>query len=82
MTQRGPVPAKGHMPFPGHRTLKQVREDETRHAQLPWCPIEYRENYLHLRRKGWSAAEARPLIEQLIKADKRRQPTETRSGRG
>lgn len=25
-----PEPVKGHMPFPGHRTQKQVREDESR----------------------------------------------------
>jgi hypothetical protein len=26
----GPRPAIGHMPFPGHRTQQQVREDDAR----------------------------------------------------
>lgn len=31
---RLPQPASGHMPFPGHRTQQEVREDEERQAQL------------------------------------------------
>lgn len=65
----GPRPAIGHMPFPGHRTQAEVREDEERRAtnaydQLAWCPREYRNLYRRLRQKGWPAYEARPLIEE------------------
>lgn len=40
--------------------------------QLPWCPKEYRDHYRSLRRKGLSAAKARPLIEEQINTDNRR----------
>lgn len=64
--------ATGHMPFKGHRTQQEVREDAKRYDQLPWCPSEYRPLYLRLRRKGFSAIEARPLVEAHIEIEIRR----------
>jgi hypothetical protein len=62
------------MPFKGHRTCQQVREDAERrnYDQLPWCPAAYRDFYHSLRAKGFSAAETRPLIEEQIAWDERR----------
>lgn len=68
----GPRAAVGHMPFQGHRTQAQIIAQEGRYAQLPWCPPEYRETYKLIRRTGYSAAEARPMIETLIEYDRSR----------
>lgn len=65
-------PAKGHMPFKGHRTQAEVREAQARYDQLPWCPEEYREHYRALRRKGWAAPVAKRLILEQIETDRRR----------
>lgn len=69
-------PARGHMPFPGHRTQEQVRQDdeERLYGRLPeWCPEAYREQYYHLKRKcGFKVEEARALIESQIARDTRR----------
>lgn len=82
-------PDIGHMPFNGHRTCKEVREDQEARAirrelgnarmsrdQLPWCPKEYREEYQRLRlNKHLGATEARRLIELQISTDERRGAT-------
>lgn len=64
------------MPFKGHRTQKEVREDdEVRlYGRLPeWCPEAYRQQYYHLQRKcGFTLDQARALIESQIEVDKRR----------
>jgi hypothetical protein len=41
------------------------------HDQLPWCPAEFRDEYRRLRRKGLTAAEARPLIEAELSTQSR-----------
>jgi hypothetical protein len=71
-----PAAAHGHMPFAGHRTQKEVREDiDARlYGRLPeWCPQEYREQFYHLQRKcGFTIDEVRALVESQIATDNRR----------
>lgn len=68
--------AQGHMPFPGHRTQKEVREaEEVRlYGPLPeWCPEPYRDLYYDLQRKcGFTVGDSRRLIEAQIAVDGRR----------
>ena len=63
------------MPFAGHRTQREVREDKEllRYGAQLWCREDYRDQYIELRRKRMTAVEARFLIEQQIEADERRQ---------
>lgn len=66
---------KEHMPFPGHRTCAEWIAEEDRHAQTPWCPHEYRALFAQLKRKGFSGAEARKMVEEQIATDARRGST-------
>jgi hypothetical protein len=70
-----PRAAIGHMPFAGHRTQEEVREDEERmrYGYQLWCPEDYRSWYIELRRQGFTAIEGRAFIEEQIAADDRRQ---------
>src|SRR3546814_10269937 len=53
------------------KTLQQVTLASR--SRLSWCPPEYRDEYRRLTRaKMLPAAEARPIIEDMIAADARR----------
>jgi hypothetical protein len=49
--------------------------------QTAWCPPAFKALYRRLRRKGLSATEARPLVEETIRIRSLSVPVFTQSGK-
>ena len=62
------LPARGHMPFPGHRTCKQVREDEEKAAAAQQRPAPPPSS---VRSNNDRNRDARCGSERLLEAIKR-----------
>lgn len=64
---------RGMAQHPAGSPLRLANGRKSAATKLAWCPPEYRDEYRRLiKRQNIPAAEARPMIEDMIAADARR----------